>query len=69
MKITQEITVQDRIIEEKQIKTNYDFGKSRVRFKNNRKSTRGRRIQRIVTINSQVWPPIIKTKFIKHINN
>lgn len=67
MKITPEISIEQKVIKQKEIKE-LSFNKTSSPRKNNRKSNRGRHTQTIVCmVNS--WPPVFKTKVIKHLTN
>jgi hypothetical protein len=68
MKVAQEISINKREMQKKEITkpTYYNpFFQSR---KNNRKNTKARRVQFITCVNDSVFPPLIWTKTIKHLN-
>jgi hypothetical protein len=65
MKIDRGIEIVETIKQEKQIRELTNLFEQKVRIKNNRKKTKGRNIQKIVTITKD-WPPVISVKYIKH---
>lgn len=66
MKFTPEIRIEAKKIDEQKIKKDTIYIPNKFR-KNNRKNTLGRYTQVIHYIDSTVFPPVIKTKYIKHI--
>jgi hypothetical protein len=66
MKINQEIEIVETIKQEKQIKELINLFKQKVRIKNNRKTTKGRKRQIIVYQVKNSFPPVFKVKTIIH---
>lgn len=66
MKIAPEIRIENRQIQEKKQKKELVYDPNKFR-KNNRKNTLGRYTQKIIFLDDTVFPPVIKTKYIKHI--
>lgn len=62
--IIPEIAVYDKVNEEKEQKKVYQFKSGNRIRKNNRKTTRSRKIQ-VVTMISNSWPPVISIREIK----
>jgi len=60
--IKPEIVIEDKINFKKQVKKETIYNPYKKRRKNNRKNTRGRKIQII----KDTWPPIFILKIIKH---
>jgi hypothetical protein len=65
MKINPELQIVERVLAEAEKRESNPFIKRMDRIKNNRKKTKGRNIQKIVTITKN-WPPLISVKYIKH---
>jgi hypothetical protein len=64
--IKPEIIIEDRINFEKEVKKEISFNPYKKKRKNNRKNTRGRKSQIIEYMIGYTFPPIFKTKIIKH---